>query len=348
MIKVLLVDDSPLALTILKRMLSVSSEIEVVGTALNGKEALKLIPRLDPKVICADIHMPEMDGIELTREVMAKYPRPILVISVSVSHAGSGNIFKMLEAGAIDIFPKPEGEEEISITAPELVRKIMILSGVHVFGRSRRSAPAVSLPKLEFKTIPELIVVGASTGGPQALQEIFSRLPADFPLPIVCIQHISQGFLGQLVDWLSAICKLKVQIAKEGERPKAGNIYFPPEDRHLIFDDGGKFSCSDEPPSNGHRPSVSVTMSSAARVFSDSTVGVVLSGMGNDGADGMREIVRAGGITIAQDEESSVVFGMPKQVIDLGAARYIIPLTEIADALLQLTKGMKISSERGK
>jgi len=347
-IKVLLVDDSPLALTILKRMLSISSEIEVVGTALNGKEALKLILRLDPQVICADIHMPVMDGIELTREVMAKYPRPILVISVSVNHAGSGNIFKMLEAGVIDIFPKPEGEEEISKTAPELVRKIMILSGVHVFGRSRRSVPAIPLPKLEFKTIPELVVVGASTGGPQALQEIFSRLPADFPLPIVCIQHISRGFLGQLVDWLSEICKLKVQIARKGEIPKAGNIYFPPEDTHLIFDPEGRFAFSGEPPNCGHRPSVSVTMNSAARVFADSTIGVLLSGMGNDGADGMREIMQSGGITIAQDEESSVVFGMPKQAIDLGVVNYIIPLSEIADALLQFPKGGKIDPERGK
>lgn len=346
MIKVLLVDDSPLALAVLKRMLAVSAEIEVVGTALDGKEALELIPRLDPQVICVDIHMPGMDGIELTREVMARYPRPILVISVSVTHAGSVNVFKMLEMGAVDVFPKPKGEEEIVGTAPELVQKIKILAGVRIIGRLRQGAPKAAPPRIELKTNPQLIVIGASTGGPQALLEVFKGLPADFKLPIVCVQHISKGFLDQMIEWLAKGSKLKMKVARDQESPQEGVVYFPPEDKQLKFDPEGRFVVSDEPAYEGHRPSVTVTMRSAAKCFGDMAVGVLLTGMGNDGAEGISEIARAGGMTIAQDEASSVVFGMPKQAIELKAVRHIVALENVAEALTQIQKDKQIDPGR--
>lgn len=344
-IKVLLVDDSPVALTVLKRMLSSSPDIKVAGTAANGKEALDLIPSLLPDVICTDLHMPVMDGLEFTKEVMSRFPKPILVVSVSVRE-GSLNVFKLLEAGAVDVFTKPRGglNEESRMQASELISKIRILSGVHVFRRPTLTPP-LSLKKMAKgeRVVAEapvrIVVIGASTGGPQALEAILSRLPAEFPLPIICVQHISDGFLHGLVNWLATMCRMKVRIARPGEFPFPGTIYFPGEGTHLKIDIGGKFVSSTEPPLDGHRPSISVTMRSVAHYYGSAAAGVLLTGMGRDGADGMRIIAQAGGVTIVQDEASSVVYGMPKQAIELGAASCIVPLDEIADTLMSVVNG---------
>jgi two-component system chemotaxis response regulator CheB len=340
-IKVLLVDDSPVALTILKRMLASCPEIEVVGTARNGQEALQLIPRLQPRVICTDYHMPVLNGLQFTREIMAKYPRPILVVSVSAEE-GSANVFNLLEAGALDIFPKPFGglEAHSPEIARNLIQKIKILAGVRVFRRAlpptAPRAAALPLPKptaLKSKVPLRLVVIGTSTGGPPALRTILSGLPASFSLPIVCVQHISEGFLPGLLEWLTSECRMRVRVAGAGEKPLPGIIYFPPEQHHLQFDQQGRFVTSQEPPVGGHRPSVSLTMRSAAASYGPEVLGILLTGMGKDGAEGLLDIARAGGITIAQDEASSVVFGMPKQAIELGAAKYVMSLTEVADAL---------------
>jgi len=344
MIKTMLVDDSPIAITILKRMLAKSTEIEVVATAGNGKEALTLIPQIKPDVICTDLHMPVMDGLEFTKEVMAKHPLPILLVSVSALE-GSINAFEAIEAGAVDVFLKPRASFALDYErlAPELISKIKILSGVRVF-RRRRPAPipevgisvirglksTINLPK----STVSVIVIGASTGGPPALQTILAKLPANFPLPIICIQHINEGFLQGLVDWLSSQSKMKVEIVKSGEAPQAGTVYFPKEDTHLKIDGTGRFVLSPEPPFDGHRPSVTVTMRSLAQYYGNAVLGVLLTGMGTDGAKGLLDVKKAGGITIAQDEASSIVFGMPKAAIALGAAGYIVPLDEIGPMIL--------------
>lgn len=341
-IKVLLVDDSPLALVSLKRTIATSSDIEVVGTARNGKEAIDIIPIVRPTLICTDLHMPVMDGLQFTKEVMLKYPMPILVVSVSVEE-GSGNIFQLLEAGALDVCSKPEGVENFESPefSYELVQKIKILSGVKVFRKhgpattalpqTRSSKPVTSdFDKSNFR----VVVIGASTGGPQALQTILSKLPADFETPVVCVQHISEGFLQSLVEWLAAMCKVKIRIAHAGDIPLPGTVYFAPEGSHLKFDGKGRFETSIEPEVNGHRPSVTVTMKSAADYYGSGVAGVLLTGMGNDGATGMVAIVEAGGLTVAQDESSSIVFGMPKVAIELGGASYVTPLEKIADALI--------------
>lgn len=352
LIKVLLVDDSVIALAILQRMLSSSPDIEVVGTARNGKEALELIPRLSPAVLCTDLHMPVMNGLELTRAVMATHPLPILVVSVSASE-GSLNAFDLLEAGAVDVLSKPRSG--LSPASPELaselIRKIRILEGVHVFRRIQREIPKRDAPVADLKSklqiptpepIPEpnknvrIVVIGASTGGPQALETILGRMPQDFPLPVLCIQHISDGFLQGLVDWLSSKCRLTIKIAQPGELPSPGTIYFPQEGTHLKIDGSGRIAASSEPPFDGHRPSITVTMRSAAHYYGSSVSGVLLTGMGKDGAEGMQDIAKAGGVTIAQNEESSVVFGMPKQAIELGAARFVLAVDEIAEVLKKL------------
>lgn len=347
MIRVLLIDDSPLVLHILQRMLSRFPEIQVVGTAANGREALDLLPGLNPDVICTDLHMPVMNGLEFTRAAMADYPRPILVVSVSVE-PGSPNVFKLLEAGAVDILPKPRDilNGDLDKLANELASKIRILSGVRVFRRRNRAhgTPAVvphspaSLQHppvlLPHSQVPlRMVVIGASTGGPQALREILGALPQKFPLPVVCVQHIGSSFLDEMVLWLAEICPLPVRKAVHGEAPQPGTVYFAPEDAHLELDDGGHFMLSLEAPFDGHRPSVTVTMRAAARCFGGGAVGVLLTGMGRDGADGMASIAAAGGVTIAQDEASSTVYGMNKQAVELGAVQHILPLEQIAPVL---------------
>lgn len=358
-IKVLLVEDSPVATIVLKRILDASPEIQVIGTASNGLEALELIPKLQPEVICTDLNMAEMNGLEFTREVMKKYPRPILIISASVQAKDTQNVFELMKAGALDVFPKPIGglASDYDRLGNELIAKVKVLSGVKVFTRHQRlggietgerrpSKKIYQLPihnyqlsskNLNSQTI-KLLAVGASTGGPQALHSIISQFPANLPVPVICIQHISEGFLQGLVDWLGFEAKLPVKIAGFGELPQAGIVYFPPEKRHLELDAQGRFIYSEAAREAGHCPSVTVTFKSVASFYGRGAAGVLLTGMGRDGAEGMLAIAQAGGLTIAQNEASCVVFGMPKEAIALGAAQHVLPVSAIAPLLLAKLK----------
>lgn len=341
---VLLVEDSPVALEILERLLSSSPDIKVVGKARNGQEALDLIPKVQPKVICTDLHMKGMDGLEFTKQVMANDPRPILVISTSVQKEHTHTIFELLQAGAVDVFPKPSTglASDYEQVKRDLIGKIRVLSGVTVF--TKRQPPpvkAVDVHNLSTSAIANVtrsiraIAIGASTGGPQAIHKILSQLPANFPLPIICTQHISQGFLQGLVDWLDSECKVKVRIAQIGESPLAGTVYFAPDRSHLEIDAQGKFIYSSSLPVDGHCPSVTVTFKSMAKFYGRSTAGVLLTGMGRDGAEGMQAIAQVGGMTIAQDEKTCIVFGMPKEAIALNAVQQVLPIQEIAPVLLR-------------
>jgi two-component system, chemotaxis family, protein-glutamate methylesterase/glutaminase len=365
-IRVLIVEDSPVVQVILKRIFTASPDIEIVGTAPNGVTALALLAKVKPDVICTDFHMAPMNGLEFTREVMQQFPRPILVISASVQAEDTQNVFNLLQAGAIDVFPKPTTGlmADYDRVSQELIHKIKILSGVKVFTRHSRPQPlplpvspspqplpvsqgerAVSrASQLSFSSpsisvIPKtkaikMLAIGASTGGPQALHQILSQLPSKFPIPVICVQHISEGFLKGLVDWLALECHLPVKIAHLGEIPQPGVVYFPPERRHLELDKFGRFFYSATPPLGGHCPSVTITFQSIANFYRAHCAGVLLTGMGRDGADGMLTIAQAGGVTIAQDEASCIVFGMPKEAIALGAVQHILPLNAIAPLLL--------------
>jgi len=345
MIRVLLVDDSPIALHVLKKLLLYAPDISVVGTASNGREALDLLVSLNPDVVSTDLHMPQMNGLELTRAIMSTHPLPILVVSVSVE-PGSPNVFHLLEAGAVDVYPKPTPvrEKDDQKFARELASKIRIVSGVHVFRSLQASnhSPALSATTettFALKNTARLVVIGSSTGGPQALHTILSSLPPSFPLPIVCIQHIGTDFLPEMLHWLAEISQLPIQQAIHGDQLKGGNIYFAPGHSHLELNAIEHFQLTDGEPYDGHRPSITITMRSVARYFGAHTIGILLTGMGKDGAEGMAAISNAGGVTIAQDEASSVVYGMPQAAVALGAANYVLPLEQIAGTLVAMATG---------
>ncbi|KOR33385.1 hypothetical protein TI05_01325 [Achromatium sp. WMS3] len=345
-IRVLLIDDSSLVLDLLTRILSApGTGIEVVGTAQDGVDALSKIPKLNPQVICTDLKMPRMDGLELTRTVMARYPRPILILSVAVEKGyNDDNIFQLLEAGAIDVMPKPQGTSSgnLSGIGKELITKIKLLAGVVTFTRHR---PATTKDKThlpqnasntDLVTLPtttKVIAIGASTGGPQALHTILSAISPKLSIPILCMQHISAGFTNELVTWLNNICPLPVKIAKIGESLLPGIVYFPPDNSHLILNSIGHCTTNVGAINPIHRPSITLGFNSIAQYYGRSAVGILLTGMGADGADGLLNIRKAYGLTIAEDEKSCVVFGMPKVAAEIGAAQHVLSLSQIAKLL---------------
>ena len=343
-IPIFLVDDSPVCMAILKRMLAQTPLVKIVGEATNGEEALKLIPITNPRVICTDLEMPVMDGLQLTKEVMARFPRPILVISNYVHRENQRNIFQLLEAGAIDVFPKPRGgsASEYLVQSQALIEKIQVLSGVVVIPQvstadEPKRKPLGLLKGSQKRTNARMAVIGASTGGPQALQIILSRLPRNFSLPIVCVQHLTDGFLEGLVGWLNSHCPLKICIAQDHEVPQGGTVYFPQEGKHLELDAKGRFCHTTKPPHHGHRPSIDVTFRSVGERFGQSTIGVLLTGMGQDGVAGLKGIAQNGGRTLAQDEPSCFVFGMPRQAIEQGAVQHVGAPSELAQFLKSVT-----------
>lgn len=345
-IRVLLVDDSPLALEIVRRMLETEPAVSVCGTARDGAEALALIPRLSPDVVCTDLHMPGMSGLEFIREVMALHPVPILVLSIAVQREHTDTIFEMLDAGAVDIVAKPRGGlcEASAALACELLSKIKVAAGVVALRRRRSRAAAVPAqpPHLAASRSgfrPRIVGIAASTGGPQALEAVLHGLPASFPLPLLCIQHIAEGFMEGLVQWLARSSPIAVRTALDGHLPLPGTAYFAPDGMHLELDAHGRLRCSPELRGQLHRPSADLGLASLARMHGRDAIGVVLTGMGRDGAAGLAEIAAAGGATIAQDEETSVVFGMPGAAIESGAARFVLPLGKIAPALVRLANG---------
>ncbi len=354
-IRVLLVEDSEIATRLLQRAIESTGMLKVVGTAKTGVEGLELLETTQPDVICTDLHMPRMNGLEFTRQVMVRSPRPILVISNSVREDDRRTVFELLEAGAVDVFPKPvmSSPEHYAQVATQLVAKIKVLAGVKVFKlrQSRLDAitkplpTPISPPALKALRAEQAIgAIGASTGGPQALRDILSQLPAHFPLPLVCVQHISLGFLRGLMDWLGMSCALPIQIAQAGQLPQPGVIYFPPESRQLEFDAQGRFVTFRTDAVEGHCPSVTVTFRSIAQVFGARSISILLTGMGVDGALGLQAAIQAGGWTIAQDEASSVVFGMPRAAIELGAAKQVLPLSSIAATLVD--RGIQLARSR--
>jgi two-component system, chemotaxis family, protein-glutamate methylesterase/glutaminase len=340
--KVVLVEDSPVALEILQRLLNSSPEVDVVGTARDGVEGLEVITKTKPDVICTDLLMENMDGLELTKRVMAADPRPILVISNFVKKTDVDNVFRLLQAGAADVFPKPmtDSPTDYERLKSALVTKIKILSNMKV--SQRRQQQPLTTAKSTFSgafsaqgaitnsSRLKVIAIGASTGTLPAIQKILSQLPSNFPLPIICTAHVSQGVLLGLVNWLSTECFLRAKIADVGEFPLPGTVYFAPEKCDLELDSQGKFIYTNCPVDNKHCPSITVTFQSLARFYGKATAGVLLTGIGRDGAEGLKAISQAGGMTIGQDGS----FGMVKEAIALNAVQKLLAIDKIAPFLL--------------
>ncbi len=340
-ITVFIVESVAIAQKRLTDILEKVPEIQVIGSANNGLMALEKIPKLQPDVVCTNLQMPHMDGLELIRQLLAISPRPILVVSPKVQPTETQTITQVLQAGAIDVFPQPVTGRWQHLDQQALTAKIKVLAGVKVFTKPLGQLVPVPAPLPKRSPIklnnnaPQVLAIGASTGGPRAIHQILKRLPVDFPLPILCTQHITAGFSEGLVSWQASACNLPVKIAALGEIPVPGTVYFAPDQYHLTLDTKGRCYYSVAPAVHRHRPSISVMFESLAQHYGAGVLGVLLTGMGEDGALGLQAIAQAGGTTIVQDEGSSIVFGMPKVAIDLGAAQMILPVEEMADCILK-------------
>ncbi len=297
--------------------------VEVVGKAVHPAQALSLVQSLKPNVVCMDV---DHRALDLVTQIMEISPRPILLLS---DQAPASRVFPLLDAGALDVVTKPYKDDDFQ----RLVQKIRLLSGVFVFHRP--TGKVATQPKKTSER-PSVVVIGASTGGPQALEVILAGLSPRIACPILCVQHISTGFLEGMVTWLQSRCRLLVRVASHGEEIRPGTVYFAPDGLQLTLDSGGRVNLTNAEPFEGHCPSVTVTMQSAVKHFGSRTVGVLLTGMGKDGVEGLSEIVGSGGYTIAQDEASSVVFGMPGQAVSRGVVKIVLPLAEIGPALSRM------------
>ncbi len=343
MIRVLVAEDSAVTREYLVHLLTRDPTVSVIGSARNGAEAVEQAERLTPDVIVMDIHMPKMNGYDATREIMIRAPTPIIVVSASFHPGDVAQSFAALEAGALTVVEKPEGPDSArhAETATRLVDTVKLMAEVKVVRRWRRrgvaSAPApVSAPRAGASHKVRLIAMGASTGGPPVVAEILRDLPAGFPVPILLAQHIARGFVSGLAEWLGRETRLHVKLGEPGELVGAGTVHIAPDGVHMGISADGRLQLIKEPTEDGFCPSVSYLFRSVAEAYGPAAVGVLLTGMGRDGAGGLQQLRRAGAVTIVQDEDSSVVFGMPAEAIRLGAVLYTLAPPDIARAIRAL------------
>jgi len=341
-IRALVADDSKVARQLLVHILESDERIRVVGSVEDGQSALEFVQEQKPDVVIMDIHMPRLDGFEATRQIMETQPVPIVICSATLDPRQVATTFRVLEAGAVACVEKPvaQGHADYESLAANLIQTVRLMSEVKVIRRWPRSRTANNLepaPRPPTQGI-QAIGIGASTGGPPVLQTILGALPKDFPVPVFIVQHIAKGFLPGLAEWLNQTTGWKVQIAAYGETPQAGHAYLAPDDFHLGVSATGRILLSHEEPVGGLRPAVGYLFRTLAQNLGSQAVGVLLTGMGRDGAEELKLMRNAGADTIAQDRESSVVHGMPGEAIALGAATFILPPERIADTLVTLIK----------
>lgn len=342
MIRVMVVEDSPLIQEFLVHVLSSDPAIQVVGIARSGEEALEVVARTRPDVITMDIHLPKMDGFDTTRRIMETNPTPIVIVSGSWNPQEVSGTFRAMEAGALAALPRPQGagHPEHKSTTGELIQTVKLMSEVKVVRRWARLRPGVTVgpPALEedFGRRPvdvRVVAVGTSTGGPLVLRTILSGLPKDFSVPLLIVQHMAAGFIRGFADWLAQDSRLPIHVAANGEHTLPGHVYLAPDDFQMTVGMGGRIILTKDEPEYGLRPSVSCLFRSVKEVYGQNAVGVLLTGMGKDGAEELRLMKEKGAITIAQDEESSVVHGMPGEAISLGAVNYVLSPERIVAAL---------------
>ena len=342
MIKVLIVDDSKVTQKFLTNLFSFNPDFEVVGTAGSGFEAIELVKEKKPDVITMDIHMPAMDGFEATRKIMETFPTPIVIVSGSSKTKEMADTFKLLEAGALALVIHPPDFEDPQFEAfsKELIQTVKLMSEVKVVrllpkNRKELTKPGLVQPIENDLMRIKVIAIGASTGGPMTLQKILSRLPDDFQLPVLIVQHIAKGFIKGFCEWLSSTSGIKLKIAEEGEALKAGFGYIAPDNFHMGLTRGSKIILSNEPPENGLKPSVSHLFRTVAQFVGPHALGVLLSGMGRDGVDELKIMKDMGALTLVQNEETSVVFGMPGEALRIGAADYALSPENITEIFIK-------------
>ncbi len=332
-IRVLVADDSELFRELLARVVAAEPGFEVVAVAADGNAAAALARTLKPDVITMDLNMPDADGFSGIARIMAETPTPILVLTGNRAEAVG---FRALSLGALDILEKPQANADLGDYGVLLRSRLRLLAGVkvirHLRGLRERQASAEQ-PAARV----ELVAIGASLGGPRALAALLRGLPASFPAPLAIVQHIADGFTEGLASWLASESRLRVCEARDGDVLHPGRVLVAPSGRHLLVGDG-VVRLSDAPPVDTFKPSVTPLFLSAARRYGARVCGVLLTGMGRDGAEGLKAIRNAGGPTVAQDEATSAVFGMPRAAIELGAVDRVLPIDEIARALVELTR----------
>jgi two-component system chemotaxis response regulator CheB len=343
-IRVLVVEDSAVLRELLVHLLEADPAIQVIGTAANGTEAIEAVRRNKPDVVTMDYHMPKMNGMEATRAIMEQQPVPIIIVSGSSARREVAGALSLLDAGALAVVEKPPaiGHPGHEAAARELVQAVKTMAEVKVIRRWPRRAVASPAPEpIALKAVAgeiKVVAMGASTGGPIVLKTILAGLPRNFPVPILIVQHIAGGFTAGLADWLAQASGMQVRIAHHDEIPLPGTAYVAPDGLHMAFSRERRIALSDDAPESGYRPSVARLFRSAATVFGSQAAGVLLTGMGVDGAAELRLMRERGAVTIAQDRESSVVHGMPGEAIRLQAAAYVLSPAEIAAALARLAK----------
>jgi two-component system, chemotaxis family, protein-glutamate methylesterase/glutaminase len=342
-IRVLIVEDSKVVRELLEHIIQEDPRLRVVGSVESGEEALRILDRAAPDVISMDVRLPGMDGFETTLRIMSHRPTPIVVVSASVEHEDLRITMNALDAGALTVLEKPSGTTslEYESIAKRLCTQLAIMSQVKVV-RRRNSAPRRALQHFNVQPNASYRILGivSSTGGPHALSQILSRLGPDFPLPIVLVQHITSSFLEGFASWLASVCPFGVEIVRGSAIPARGKIYMAARDRHLRVR-RGTLEVDAGDPVCAQRPSGTVLFDSMANTLGSSALGVLLTGMGEDGAEGLLRLRRNGAYTIAEDESTAVVYGMPKEAVRLGAVCESLPLPSIAGRLLELTQSKR-------
>jgi two-component system, chemotaxis family, protein-glutamate methylesterase/glutaminase len=346
-IKVLIVDDSTFIRYTLSQALNEINEIRVVGNARDGMEALEMIPKLQPDVITLDVEMPRLDGLSTLRQIMANFPRPVVMLS-SLTKEGTVETIQALTYGAVDFIAKPTAQTSIRASINEISGKIIRaaqakvypVSGRHVFTPPASAAvlhdPEKKLRPLR-KTDP-IVFIGTSTGGPRALNELIPALPADLQAAVIVVQHMPAGFTRSLAERLNSLSKLRVKEAEPGDRPTVGQVLIAPGGFHMVLNEKEEFTLNQNPPVHGVRPAVDVTLISLVQRYGKAVIASILTGMGSDGTNGSVLLHSLGGHVIAEQESTCVVWGMPRSVLEAGASSEILPLPEIAAGIERAVK----------
>jgi two-component system, chemotaxis family, protein-glutamate methylesterase/glutaminase len=347
-VRVMVVEDSLVVRQLLVHIIARDPRLVVAAAVGSAEEALREIGRVRPDVISMDIRLPGMDGLEATRRIMTEHPTPIVVIAGSIEDESLKISMNALRAGALTVVEKPIGLTSAGFDgiAETICTQLYIMSQVPVV-RQRSFAwrpeaaatPAAKQDRERGASRPTIMGIAASTGGPPALAKILGALPADYPLPILLVQHMGAPFMEGFASWLDGLMPLEVRVAKDQEIPAAGKVYVAPGDRHLLLSPAGTLQISAAPALASQRPSATLLFQSMARNAGARGVGVILTGMGEDGAQGLVELRQAGGYTVAEDESTAVVYGMPAAALRVGGARISLPLDLIALRLLRLARG---------